>query len=308
MSKSDQIPLFGAIVGNPKIKPYEVGAPSVSLSPVGAIVDEEILLITTRLPDIEILNRVVMPDHIHFIVHVMKQLPRHLGCELAVFKKNCTQRIHFLLHPEDTSESSIGRKLSAFDTNYTDSIALRHRQLDHMQKYIDDNPRRRAILRDYPDFFTRHITIKTDRQEFTGFGNTFLLHIPNKVPVKVRSFWSDEEYQKHKQEWLRAAANGAILISPFYSRREKEVKDEALSLGARIIIIRNIGFPEKFKPTGREFDLCTEGRLLLIAEADAPIYKKQLERRDALRLNDHCAYLAGLSSTSLAISVRNRQR
>lgn len=304
MTKFPQIPLFGEIIGDPAIKPGEKGAPAVSLSPVGVIIDEEIRQITARLPYIEVLNWVVMPDHIHFIVFVKKRLSRHLGYELAVFKKNCTQRIHYLLHPDDTPANSIGNKTSAFVKNYTDTIALRQGQIETMQKYIADNPRRRAILRKYPNFFTRHITIKTERQIFTGFGNPFLLHIPNKVAVKVRSFWSDNEFQEHKEAWLKAAQSGSILISPFYSRREKEVKEEALSLGASIIIMRNIGFPEKFKPSGREFDLCSERRLLLLAEEDAPIYKKQLERQEALRLNDHCAYLAALSSESMRLSIK----
>ncbi|MDE6340399.1 MAG: hypothetical protein K2K97_11530 [Muribaculaceae bacterium] len=304
MTKSPLIPMFGEIVGDPRIKPVLEGAPKVALSPVGRIVDEELSLITDQKPMIEVKDWIVMPDHIHFIVFVKCKLGRHLGCELAVFKKTCTQRVHFLLHPEASQQNSIGNKVSVFEQNYNDTIALRNGQIDTMKQYIANNPRRRAIIREYPDFFTRHISIKTSTQNFIGFGNTFLLHIPNKVAVKVRSFWTDEEFQSKKQEWLKAVKNGAILISPFYSRREKEVKDAALALGGSVIIMRNIGFPDKFKPSGREFDLCSEGRLLLLAEHDAPLYRKQLERSDALRLNDHCVMLARIDSSAMEISVR----
>lgn len=306
MTKSEEIPSFGNLVGDPKIPSGHPGAPSVILTPIGEIINEEISRINERTPVIEIGARIVMPDHIHFIVHVTEKLRRHLGFELAIFKKTCTQRIHHLMHPAGDPLAS-SPKQSTFDDNYTDTIALYIRHLDAMAKYIEDNPRRRAILRDYPDFFIRHITLTTPFQTFQCFGNPFLLHIPYKVAVKVRSFWSDEEFQRKKEEWLKAVNNGAILISPFYSRREKIVKEETLAMGGSVIIMRNAGFSDRFKPGGSEFELCSQGRLLLMAEADAPLHKPKIERAEALRLNKHCADLASIASDRLMLSIARRR-
>lgn len=51
---------------------------------------------------------------------------------------------------------------------------------------------------------------------------------------------------------------------PFISAEEKAVRAEAEKAGARIILITYAAFPELFKPSAHDFELCSQGRLLII--------------------------------------------
>lgn len=62
-----------------------------------------------------------------------------------------------------------------------------------------------------------------------------------------------------------AASKGTVLVSPFISQAEKAIRAEAESLGAKIILITHEAFPERFKPSAHDFDLCSKGRLLIIS-------------------------------------------
>lgn len=316
MSKNPLIPSFGRVVGNPSLPPGHPDAPKVELSPYGKIIYEEIPNLRLINDNLDINYWVVMPDHIHFIVFVRDALTRHFGKELAVFKRNCTKRIW------EIDKSVADRRISAFEPNYTDSILKRDGQLRAMIKYVQDNPRRKAILNKYPDFFKRRTLISVSMPSvssvgssgakelfrFIGYGNSLLIRHPLKVSVRVRSAWSEEEFLRIKEEWLSLVRQGAVLISPFYSKREKQIKEEALAAGGRVIIMRNQGFPDKFKPAGREFDLCAEGRLLLLAEEVASPFEKQIDRGQAVYLNSLCAEIAESAPEDVRLSVILRGR
>ncbi len=304
ISKNAATPLFGKITGDPLLPPAHENTPRVELSAIGKIIDEEIDAIPRINDKLRILAKVVMLDHIHFVIYVTENISRHIGKEIAVFKRNCTKRYWA------TDNSKEETRQPVFEANYTDSILKRDGQLSAMIGYVLDNPRRRALIGKYPDFFMRRFVFsikssdsESDDLRFKGIGNAFLMRCPNKVPVMVRSMWTDEEFSTRKEEWLQLARDGAVLVSPFYSKREKEVRDEALAQGSRLIVMRNQGFPEKFKPSGKEFDLCSEGRLLMLVKYDASPFEKQLDRKHAMHLNDYCRKIAEslLEDISMAI-------
>ena len=61
------------------------------------------------------------------------------------------------------------------------------------------------------------------------------------------------------------ASQGAVLVSPCISHGEKEVMGCAFEAGYPIILLLENGFSPYQKPSGRQFDACSEGRLLLVA-------------------------------------------
>lgn len=292
MTKSAEAPCFGSLAGDPKIAADKDGAPYIIPSPMGDIIERELQNIKNIHPDFEIFRKVIMPDHIHFLIYVKEEIDRHFGRYMAIFKKDITQEMR-RVYPH---LGEIGA--SAFVRNYNDRILVKEGQLEVLKKYISDNPRRLAIMRNYPDFFTRGMEIILDKEskereereaseeKYEAFGNPFLIQKPYRFQVFVRSAWTPEEFEKRKKEWLAMAAEGGIAVSPFYSAREKTVREEILNRGGSVIYIRNEKMGERSKPQGRDFELCREGRLLIIYEQEAPEYAPTLKRSVAMHMND----------------------
>ena len=90
---------FGVVVGNIDKPDGDPDAPRVALSPVGQMVEQELLhSIAAYYPMVEVQDYVVMPEHMHFIVVVTKLIANrqgrtaHLGQVIAGFKLGCNRR------------------------------------------------------------------------------------------------------------------------------------------------------------------------------------------------------------------------
>ena len=108
MDRSQQ-PL-GYIVGDVSKPDGDPLAPRVHLSEIGKMVEQELLnRIPTHYPMIEIQDYVVMPDHLHFIVVVKRNIvsnsgrETHLGQVIAGFKKGCNRHYWALTGQEAQS-------------------------------------------------------------------------------------------------------------------------------------------------------------------------------------------------------------
>lgn len=297
MTKHPEAPWFGNLTGNPHIAPGQPGAPGIELLPFGKKIDMAILKIWAIDSSIETISRIVMPDHIHFIVFVKEPIERHVGKIFGIFKHNITKTMWKLF--QELGE----KRISCFEENYNDRILLKRGQLETMKKYIADNPRRLAIKRLYPDFFRRLISVRIGERCFNCYGNPFLLQCPDKMAIKVRSRWSDQEFEEHRRRWMAYCERGAIAVSPFISAREKRIRDEVIDMGGSLIVIRKENFPARFKPSGREFELCSEGRLLLICDPAALDHDRSLFREEALRMNSFAEMIAGIASESIVFSI-----
>ncbi len=90
---------LGQVVGNPEAAADSPEAPHVALTPVGRMVEQELLhSVSHYYPMVEVQDYVVMPEHLHFIVQVHacikspngKDMP--LGQVIAGFKNGCNKR------------------------------------------------------------------------------------------------------------------------------------------------------------------------------------------------------------------------
>lgn len=273
------IPKFGELTGDPRIPSEHSGSPYVVLTELGKRIDDIFNNIEEIHSDLKILERVIMPDHIHFIVWVTNPLSRHLGKYIGKLKTRITQALWRLYPALKQNE------VSTFASNYHDRILLKRNQLTTLKKYIADNPRRLAIKQLYSDFFRRIIGVEINGEKFNCYGNVFLLMKPDKMPIKVRSAWSDQDFEEHESRWIGMARNGAIGVSPFISKREKIIREKLIDMEQNLIIVKKENFPDRFKPQGREFELCSEGRLLLICPCDSKDHDRGLARAEANELN-----------------------
>lgn len=90
---------FGKVVGSIDKPDGDPDAPRVALSPVGQMVEQEMLhSITAHYPMIEVQDHIIMPEHLHFILVVKRKIvnslgrPAHLGQVVAGFKLGCNHR------------------------------------------------------------------------------------------------------------------------------------------------------------------------------------------------------------------------
>ena len=260
------------------------------LSPLGEMIEKEILDITHHHPEIKIISYVIMPDHIHIVLKVAERLKRHLGNELAGFFGACTK--HYNLH------AGISHNKPLFDP-FFDRIIYDSEQLDKSIKYVEDNPRRFILKKRNPQLFKRHLNLRIADRKYSAFGNIFLLRNIRLLPVRIHRRWSNQEFKAYEKQCIEEFENGAIPVSPAIHKAEKKILENAIEMGSAVIKLTDKGFRERFKPQGKEFDLCAQGRLLLLA----PWPEKTSEKSTAgytefHDMNDFALAISKISATT----------
>ena len=179
---------LGAVVGDPDAPDGSADAPRTALSPLGEMVEHELLYsIRARYPMVTIDTYVIMPEHIHFLLEVQDRLlSSHgktvpLGQVIAGFKKGCNRRFWEMTGltaagseaegrsgktAAHTSAGSVaggspaGHKISSsassgrpslFAPGYCDVMPVDALQLSTQRAYILNNPRNRMLRMQHPD-------------------------------------------------------------------------------------------------------------------------------------------------------------
>ena len=229
---------------------------------------------------------------------------------------------------QSPAQECAGSELPRWADGFQDTILFREGQLRAEIDYLHDNPRRLAEKRANPDLFRRVAAVSLPLDggriigRFEAMGNLSLLGRPlvqvqcsrryfayRRVPkpgggVKILRHGTagdpviehaGPEYEAIKERVFDAASHGAVVTSPCISDGEREIAREAMNRGFRLVAMRNMGFAPIQKPSGRLFDVCAQGRLLLLAPAAWPhsTQEKPMTRFDATALNRICQWFAG---------------
>ena len=160
---------------------------------------------------------------------------------------------------------------------------------------------------------------------FSALGNRFLLKLPLAQAQVSRSFFgykrveerkadgsfikkiardaagapivefATREFEETRDRLFALAKAGQVIFSPCVSDGEREIARLALEARINLIALKNKGFSPLEKPTGRYFDACSDGRLLLLAPAAWPYQpgEKKMTRFDATALNRLAQWIAG---------------
>ena len=142
-------------------------------------------------------------------------------------------------------------------------------------------------------------------------GNPFLLDAPLLISVRISTATPADRLEELLSKLTAKAERGAVLVSPWISPGEKAVKAEALARGGRIVHLLAEGMGRYYKPGGRDFDFCSEGRMLLLSPfaprpANAPREKYGKARFEWLNLAARAIgdLAAGFSRAQLASAPR----
>lgn len=250
---------FGRLIGDAGIPPGSPGCASVNYTPLGSCIARELYSIHEIFTPCKVITYQIMPDHVHFIFHITRHTDKHLGDYMRSLKGRIAQLYMKRSGKEDILPSHI------FEEDYCDRPLYRYRKLDMMKRYIKENPHRLAMRRQYPYFF-RHIrALKIGDRTFQAYGNLFHLRNPDKMQLQIHRATTETDKEAISQNCMEMACAGVVMVSPFISKAEKQIRTEIEKAGGNIILITHEEFGQRFKPAEHNFGLCSEGRLLIIS-------------------------------------------
>ncbi|MDE6206424.1 MAG: transposase [Muribaculaceae bacterium] len=282
LKKAPECDSFGDVEGDARIVPGAPGSAAIKESPIGKLIAKGIIHLQYDYPIVKVFQYCVMPDHVHILLQVLFRSELHLDFFMESLKAIIARRVSVLLCRETAPDD-------IFQPGYCDKPLYDDRSLDELYRYIRENPHRLAMRMQFPQFFRRARKLHIQGREYEAYGNLFLLRNPDKIAIKISRSFSAEEHTQKETEWLAAAAQGAVLVSPFISAAERALRSRAEAIGAKIILITHEDFPERYKPHAHDFDLCAQGNLLIIS-LGLPA-KTALTRDLCLRMNDLAAAL-----------------
>lgn len=313
LTVKDRQPLLGTLVGG-------VDDAQVEMSEIGKRVSELISGTPQYHPEIKIIAKQIMPDHVHFILHVTQTMSVTLGRCLWGLKQGCNKAWGEILAKEKANDTVIGDTTMHKETKQGESFSQQEQcscaktspeplfspdfypsrlktrgQLQTMIAYLRDNPRRLAVKRASAGYFRIERGVILVGTKVDLVGNQALLKRPLQA-VHVRHVWTPPEIEQYVRQCLTAAQSGAALISPFISPDERRIRDSVLQQGGSVVVIRKEGFGELYKPEPIYFDACAEGRVLLIAVGDYRQKNERVSRAECVTMNALAECLAKGSS------------
>ncbi|MCM1309685.1 MAG: hypothetical protein NC301_01500 [Bacteroides sp.] len=257
----------------------------VELLELGKLIQQAIYALPEFEPRIKVYQYIIMPDHVHLLINVVEPLERPIGNFIGGFKTGIAKKWRAKINNPDAQ---------IFTEGFNDQIIYTSRNLDDIFRYIRQNPYRLAIRRLKPEFFSRARNIFIGEREHQAYGNLFLLRNPFKELLVVHRSDSAQDFENKRERCLYAAANGGVVVSAFISPREKMIRREIEEIGGRMIVVHNRPFKDRQKPALHDFELCADGRLLLVSALDSLQLKNsdQLTRQQCLDMNAMAAEIA----------------
>ena len=289
LKKQEGAPVFSRIVGDSNIEPGKPGCAKEEWSLPGRIIASCIYGFNRRFPIIEMYSYCVMPDHVHILLHKKGIDEHHLGYFIGQLKSLVCREL----------SKKIGREIyteQIFQQNYTDKILYPWRSLDETRTYIKLNPHRLATRQQNREFFKRMDRLRIGEREYEAYGNVFLFQNPDKEVVKVSRKFTETEKKAWRDYLIEAAETQSVMVSPFVAPEEKALRKEIEAIGAPMIVITYGAFPERFRPSGNDHELCRQGKLLIISLGLPE--KTAFSRQVCVQMNALAAEVAALGKSS----------
>jgi hypothetical protein len=258
-----------------------------TLTEIGRVVQSGLIGIHDVHPQVKLGQYQIMPDHLHAMVHVVEPLPQGVTLQRVIrgFKigldRVCRKRFE-------------RESFQVFEKGMNHTLVFGREHLDCEVAYIRDNVRRYRLRRAHSDLFSKPKRVMTlpDGTELWGIGNLFLLEHPRRVRVQFSRSAIEEDWCLVNEALAGYLEQGYVFVSPFISPFEKRVLNEVMAQGGRAIRLTHKFFGERYKPMGKLFDLCCEGRLLELSVAGEFEKFARLDRAACLRLNEVAEVIA----------------
>ena len=291
------------LLGNLAIPYNDPKQARVDLTPLGNEIKDCVKTIPDHHPEIQILVLRMMPDHVHFILHVKRKMDIGIKAAVRGFwqgAKSIGRAYTSSIAPNDIRDNK--RRVDPIFNEMPFIRPLSHKgQLQAMIHYVQMNPQRLAAKKLMPGFFRVQEGIEIAQRVYQGIGNVALLQAAKFVPVHVRRTMVDEAEHgdnKRLRDYMNgcilAARNGAVMVSPFISDKEKEIMAVLLAEEHPIIYIADNGFGDYYKPSANLFDAVTAGRVLILSPWEYDAKKRHVTRAECVAMNQMAEEISGL--------------
>ena len=278
----------------------------VEWSDLGRQVLAHLQALPQRRPEIRIMSFNLMPDHLHAILHVTKPMPTSILSVIRGFwqgekKIGRAYSMSIAPHSMRENEHTDGEKDILQAERTADPLfhempfvrpLSRKGQLDTMVRYVMLNPQRLATKKLMPGFFRVQDGIEIAGRTYRGIGNAALLQAAKYAPVHVRRTMIDEamhgdntRLRNYMNGCVLAARQGAVMVSPFISDKEKEVMVVLLAEEHPVIYIADNGFSDYYKPSDGLFDSVAAGRVLILSPWEYDPAKRHVSRAECVVMN-----------------------
>ncbi len=294
---SSREPLLGTLV-IPNNDPDEA---KVELTPLGEQIKSCVRSIPDYHPEIKIIGLRMMPDHVHFILHVMQEMPVSIKAALRGFWQGV--KIIGREYSLSVSPNAIRDNQQRPHPIFTETPFIRplsrSGQLDAMMQYVKMNPQRLATKRLKPGFFRVQKGVDINGTLYETVGNISILlsdyrktvHVSHTL-VEAATGGDSEPLRDYMNGCVLSARKGAVMVSPFISPQEKDVLAVFLKEQHSVIYIANNGFGKYYKPSALLFDAVAAGRMLIVSPWKYNPEKKHITREECVALNDFASSIA----------------
>ena len=284
-------PLFGKVMGRSEALEPSAEAPHIELSPLGEAIADIWQTIGCYHREVKVIALQMMPDHLHAILFVREQMEKPLGKVLLGVKHACNQAFREVMPVEFVAVAQQHARQERdngllFAKGFNDQILLRDGQLERWLNYLKENPRRLLMKRENPDLFRVQRGLSFGEQSFSAIGNRFLLERPVKLQVQCSRSITEADLQAKLSAFMKAARQGAVLVSPAISQGEKVIMRAAFEEGFPLIYLEENGFTDLAKPGGKRMEACAKGQLLILAPWEHHNEKLTIKRGQCLELNE----------------------
>ena len=254
-------------------------------------------------PEIQVLHYCLMPDHLHSIWYVKQRMPKGILTAARGFWQGAksAERDYF---------SSVTPDSIRQDTLFSEMPHIRpmsqRRQLPATIRYIDMNPQRLVTKRLMPGFFRVQDNIEIAGRIYSGVGNSDLLQELRYMPVHVRHTMLDAAAQgnpkplsDYMDACIKAAAEGAVMVSPFIHEKEREVLYSVLAEDGKAIYLADNGFREYYKPSDGLFDAVANKQVLILSPWPYDPKKRHISRAECVALNNMAVEISSVISNTI---------
>ncbi len=273
------------------------------LLPPGEAVLEFLKTLHSRTPALVASNRVVMPDHVHFIL-------------IVDFDRDpAFQPLSFAHRFMEETAAAVGgaggaapRPLSPlWEPSFWLVLSFSARQLAAIRRYIRLNPARAIWKAEHPDRFARLAPLRhpilDSTLSWSACGNPTLLSSPFLFPVRLTRRLPVEDQEPALAEAMDRARSGMIPVCGFLSPAEKELQNRLRAEPrARWVKMLPAGLPARFDPSAEDSRHLAAGRLLILSSFPPTVPLSPISRENCELMNTRILHLCGAAASPIHTS------
>ena len=302
-----------ALFGSLEIPEQDPAKAFVKRTDFGDAIIDRLLAIPSFYPEMQVLHFCLMPDHLHAILYVRREMSKGIASVTTGFWRAARTLGRAYSYISSSSAPSVDSRDIYLDVTplreqlgkdvfyalspvFMEQPFLRpmaqYRQLPATIRYIDMNPARLATKRLKPGFFCVQHNVEINGRMYDAVGNIFLLSEEHRQPVHVRhdlvnlaKAGNDQPLRDYMNDCVKAARQGTVMVSPYISSYEKDVLSVLLKENRFVILLADNGFGKFFKPSDLLFDAVAAGRLLILSPWTHNPDKRTITRAECVALN-----------------------